>query len=76
MIMPSVVLPSAGAGALDSEAPWPCSARFVLEAARAASKSVGASGMEHIITSRIGLELQTRLGQITTVRLWASMRFH
>lgn len=74
--MPSVVLPSEGG--VESDVGGGCcwvAGRLVLEAARVASKSVGALGTEHIMTSRIGLGLETRLGQMTTVRLCASMRF-
>ena len=71
MTIPSVALPSEDAGGVDSDVVW---GRLVLDAARAASKRVGALGTEHIITSRIGFELETRLGEITTVRLCASIR--
>lgn len=39
------------------------------------AEKVGAPGTEHIMTSRAGEGDLTRLGQRTTVRLRASMRF-
>jgi hypothetical protein len=77
--VPRVVLPSAGVPdlPLDEEgAGLPFDREADGEGEDA--KSAGAPGTAHIMTSFAGFGcvlLPTRLGQSTTARLWASMRF-